>query len=120
MYNILICEDDELTLQVLENFMKMKNYIPFTARDGSEALKIIENQKIDLIVSDIHMNPMDGITLLETLRKNDNRVPFVLITAHPDIETFIHAIHDLGAFEYIHKPLDLNVLQSVIEQLLEK
>ncbi len=120
MANILICEDEELTRQVLENFFKSKNFNTSSAVDGSKALQILEETEIDLIVSDIHMNPMDGITLLETLRKNDNQIPFVLITAHPDIETYIHTIHDLGAFEYVHKPLDLDILMSVIGRLLKE
>lgn len=119
MANILICEDEELTLQVLENFFKSKDFNTSTAEDGSKALEIMEKTEIDLIVSDIHMNPMDGITLLETLRKDGNQIPFVLITAHPDIESYIHAIHDLGAFEYVHKPLDLDILMSVINRLLK-
>jgi len=119
MRNILICEDEELTLQVLENFVKSQKFTAFTATDGTEALKIIANNKIDLVISDIHMNPMDGVTLLETLRKDDNAVPFILITAHPDVETYIHALHHLGAFEYIQKPLDLDILMSVINRLLE-
>ena len=119
MPNILICEDEELTLQVLENFVKTQNFTAFTATDGSGALKIIADNKIDLIISDIQMSPMDGITLLETLRKDNNAVPFILITAHPDVETYIHTLHELGAFEYIQKPLDLNILLSVINRLLE-
>jgi DNA-binding NtrC family response regulator len=120
MPNILICEDEELTLQVLENFIKTQNFGAFTATDGTAALKIIADNNIDLIISDIHMNPMDGVTLLETLRKDDNSVPFILITAHPDVETYIHALHDLRAFEYIQKPLDLDILLSVINRLLKK
>ena len=120
MANILICEDEELTRQVLENFFQSKEFNTSTAEDGSKALQILEKTKIDLIVSDIHMNPMDGITLLETLRKDGNQIPFVLITAHPDIESYIHTIHDLGAFEYVHKPLDLDILMSVINRLLKE
>ncbi|MFQ5432212.1 MAG: response regulator [Nitrospinota bacterium] len=120
MPNILICEDEKLTLQVLEDFVQSQNFTAFTATDGTEALKILADNKIDLIISDIHMNPMDGVTLLETLRKDNNAVPFMLITAHPDIETYIRTLHDLGAFEYIQKPLDLGILLSVINRLLEK
>lgn len=120
MANILICEDEELTRQVLENFFQSKDFHTYAAEDGSKALQIMEKTRIDLIVSDIHMNPMDGITLLETLRKDDNQIPFVLITAHPDIESYIHTIHDLGAFEYVHKPLDLDILMSVIGRLLKE
>ena len=119
MTNILICEDEELTLQVLENFVKSQGFTTFTATDGTEALKVMVDNEIDLIISDIHMNPMDGVTLLETLRKDKNAVPFILITAHPDVETYIHALHDLGAFEYIQKPLDLDILMSVINRLLK-
>lgn len=119
MTSILVCEDEELTLQVLKNFVKTQNFNPFTAIDGTEALKIVADNKIDLIISDIHMSPMDGVTLLETLRKDKNAVPFILITAHPDVDTYIHTLHDLGAFEYVQKPLDLDILLSIINRLLK-
>lgn len=119
MRNIVLCEDEPLTRQCMMDFLKPKGFNLFPASDGKEALKIIGENSVDLVISDIEMKPMDGITLLETLRSSNNNVPFVLVTGHPEIDSYLHAIHDLGAFEYITKPFDFNILLSVVEKLLK-
>jgi DNA-binding NtrC family response regulator len=62
---------------------------------------------------------MDGMTFLETIRRRENNVPFILMTGHPKIDAYIHAVQKLGAFEYIQKPIDLDILYIAIERLLK-
>ena len=118
MPKILVCEDEELTRKVLVSLLTSQGHEVVSAPDGVRGLELIEEDGIELVISDIQMKPMGGVKLLEAIRANGNNIPFIMITAHPDIETFIHAIHNLGAFEYIQKPLDLQIVSSIIEKLL--
>ncbi len=118
MANILVCEDEPLIRQCVMDFLAPKGFTLFPVSDGTEALQTMEENSIDIVISDINMKPMDGITFLEKLRAADNMVPFVLMTGHPQIESYLHGKHDLGAFEYIQKPFDFNLLLSIIKKLL--
>jgi len=116
---VLLCEDEPLTRQCLADFLESKEFLVKTAPDGSKALELLETQSVDIIISDLNMKPMDGITLLERLRKESSQVPFILITGQPNIDSFLKATHDLGAFEYIQKPFDFNMLIAIINKLIE-
>ncbi len=118
MFNILAVDDDPLMLRLLEEFLSKYSFNIIGCGDGSEALKKLVKNDIDLIISDINMRPMDGITFLESLRAKGDMTPFILITAQPDIETFMHSVHHLDAFEYIEKPFDLDILLEMVNRLL--
>jgi two-component system NtrC family response regulator len=120
MRSILLCDDDVTTRSMFRDYFEPKGYDIFEAGDGAEALDSIAENSIDMVVSDIHMKPTDGITLLTRLREDKNDVPFILITGMPDIETYIHGIHKLGAFEYMQKPIDLEILNNIVEKMLEQ
>lgn len=120
MIDILICEDDPVVQELLKGFLGSEGFKVQMASDGSKGLEIIESGTIELVISDIQMEPMDGITLLKTLREKNNMMPFIMITGHPEIDTYIKAIHELGAFEYIQKPLDLDILLQVVNRLIKK
>lgn len=119
MKKILFCDDDVTTREMFREYFKPKGYDIFEAGDGTEALDSMAKIGVDIVVSDIHMKPTDGITFLSKLREVKNEVPFILITGMPDIETYIHGIHNLGAFEYMQKPVDLEILNTIVEKMLE-
>lgn len=119
MRKILVVEDDESTLNLLRTFLAAKKFGVTTATDGAEAIGLLNNNPFDLIVSDVQMYPMDGMTFLETLRQGGNETPFIIMTGHPQMDDFIQAVHKLGAFEYIQKPIDLDLLYLTIERLLK-
>lgn len=120
MANILVTEDDPSIQDLLKSFFESEGFGVFLASDGTKALEIIKEKQIDLVISDVEMEPMDGVALLQTLRNEKNGVPFVMITGHPDIEIYIKAIHELGAFEYVLKPIDLNILLSIANRLIKR
>jgi len=117
MTNIVLCEDDPLIRMTLTEFISSHDYHVIEAVDGTEALEIINSQSIDMVISDIHMSPMDGLSLLSKLRNQKNHIPFILVTGKPDIESFIKGVNDLGAFEYIQKPFDFNLLMTMIKKM---
>ena len=86
--------------------------------DGEEGLKLATLADPDIIVADIRMPKMDGITLLGKLREAEIDMPVIMITAYEDMETTIRAMQ-LGAFEYVRKPIDPDELELIIDRALE-
>lgn len=119
MPKILLTEDDPLTMHVLQSFLQSQKFDVVPALDGAEAMGLLENDSFDIVISDIQMKPMDGLTFLRSVRDKGNNMPFIIMTAHPRIESYIQAVHKLGAFEYIQKPLDLDILMVAIKRLLK-
>ena len=120
MSKILFCDDDVTTRGMFREYFEKKGHEIYEAGDGSEALLSLAESSVDLVVSDIHMQPTDGITFLSKLREDKNNIPFILITGMPNIETYIHGIHNLGAFEYLQKPIDLEILNNIVEKMIEQ
>ena len=118
MKNILVVDDDTSMCHLLETFLKRNGYGVTISHDGRDAEKKMKDARADLVISDIHMQPMDGVTLLKGLRSKGDDTPFILITARPDIETYLHSVHQLDAFEYIEKPFDLDILLEMVHRLL--
>jgi DNA-binding NtrC family response regulator len=118
MLKILIADDDSLTIAVLNAFFSQKNFTVKSALDGTEAIQLLQAESFDVVISDVNMTPMDGITLLKTLRDGGNDIPFIIITGHPNMDGYIDTVQKLGAFEYIQKPVELDVLHLMIKRLL--
>jgi len=120
MSKILFCDDDVTTRVMFREYFEKSGYEICEAGDGSEALLYLVENSVDLVVSDIQMKPTNGITFLSRLREDKNNIPFILITGMPDIDTYIDGIHNLGAFEYLQKPIDLEMLKNIMEKMLEQ
>lgn len=120
MHKVLLVDDDELTLTILTRFLSKKDFQVKTASDGVDAIRILDAERFDLVISDVSMAEMDGITLLKTIREKGNDVPFIMVTGHPKMEGYINAVQKFGAFEYLQKPIELEMLNSVIRSLVGK
>lgn len=116
---ILVVDDEQDVRETLEKVLKSMEYIPFTAASGKEALDIIKNNKIDVVLSDLYMPEMDGIELLKRVRSFDRNIVFMMITAHPTIETAVEAIKK-GAYDYLTKPFHVEEVRLKINRALEK
>lgn len=121
MSKILIIEDEAAIRRVLVKILAEENeaYEVDQAEDGAAGFEKIKNQDFDLILCDIKMPKMDGIELLESVKKIKPEVPVVMISGHGDMETAIHSMR-LGAFDYISKPPDLNRLLNTVRNALDK
>ena len=117
--NVLVVDDEEEVRDTLKNVLKSLDYIPYTAAGGAEALQILKNNPIDVILSDLYMPEMDGIELLKKVRRVDSKVVFLMITAHPTIETAVEAIKK-GAYDYLTKPFHIEEVRLKINRALEK
>ncbi|HEX2022127.1 MAG TPA: response regulator, partial [Candidatus Thermoplasmatota archaeon] len=89
-----------------------------TAPSGDEALKVLGDRRVDLILSDYVMPGLDGILLLRQARQRAPNVPRVLMTAFADEKVAIRAINEGNVERFLRKPLELNVLSSMVNDLL--
>ncbi len=104
MYNILICDDDKDIVNALKIYLNSPEYSFFEAYDGQEALQIIGREDIHLVLMDIMMPKMDGITAMVKLRQSSN-VPVILLTAKGEDSDKILGL-TVGADDYITKPFN--------------
>jgi two-component system nitrogen regulation response regulator NtrX len=121
MSRILIIEDEAAIRRVLVKILSEENdtYQVDEAEDGAVGLDKIKNNDYDLVLCDIKMPKMDGVEVLEEVKKIKPEIPMVMISGHGDMETAIHTMR-LGAFDYISKPPDLNRLLNTVRNALDK
>ncbi|MBI3317311.1 MAG: response regulator [Candidatus Omnitrophica bacterium] len=110
---ILLVDDDENVRRLLTEFFKRKGFDTIQAESGEAALKQIQKEKPAMILLDITMPGMDGITTLRKIREMDNHVGVVMATAIQDDEIARQAM-ELGAYHYVLKPFDLKYLELVV------
>lgn len=121
MSKILIIEDEAAIRRVLTKILSEENesYQVEDAEDGVVGLEKIKNNDYDLVLCDIKMPKMDGVEVLEAVKKIKPEIPMVMISGHGDMETAIQTMR-LGAFDYISKPPDLNRLLNTVRNALDK
>lgn len=116
MYQVLICDDQPDIVNALKIFLKPEGYSLLEASNGKEAVEMVRNQKIDLILMDIMMPVMDGIMATDQIREFSN-VPIILLTAKSETEDVVLGLN-VGADDYITKPFaPMEVLARVRSQL---
>jgi len=121
MHKILIIEDEAAIRRVLTKILSEENdtYKVEEAEDGQIGLEKIKNDDYDLVLCDIKMPKMDGVEVLEAVKKIKPEIPMVMISGHGDLETAINTMR-LGAFDYISKPPDLNRLLNTVRNALDR
>lgn len=117
-YAILYVDDEESNLRVFKNTFRRK-YTIYTALSASEGLKILQNNNINLIISDQRMPEMDGVEFLKRAMINNSSAHRILITAYSDFDAIKKAINNAKVFQYIEKPWDEKSLESIIDNALE-
>ncbi len=121
MPRILIIEDEASIRRVLIKIFaeESDSYQVEEAEDGLAGLEKIRNNEYDLVLCDIKMPKMDGVEVLEEVKKIKPEIPMVMISGHGDMETAINTMR-LGAFDYISKPPDLNRLLNTVRNAVDK
>ena len=119
MFNILVVDDDRNTRMFLEAVLKTANYTVLLAKNGIEALSVLESSHVDLIVLDIMMPGMDGYELTRTLREADNNIPILMVSAKQMPEDK-HKGFLAGTDDYITKPIDDEEMLYRIKALLRR
>ena len=121
MSKILIIEDENSIRRVLVKILTEENaqYQVFEAEYGLIGTEMIKKDDFDLVLCDIKMPKMDGVEVLEAVKKIKPEIPMVMISGHGDLDTAVNTMR-LGAFDYISKPPDLNRLLNTIRNALDR
>lgn len=115
---LLLVDDEENILRSLQRILRKEPYELTTATSGDEAIRLMENQRFDLVISDARMPGMDGPTLLATIKKQFPWCIRILLTGYADINSTISAINDGQIYRYISKPWDDDELRLILRQAL--
>ncbi|MEI8172343.1 MAG: sigma-54 dependent transcriptional regulator [Deltaproteobacteria bacterium] len=117
--NKILVVDDELNMRlVLKTLLSKEGYEVVTASDGLEALKVLKNDDVKVIVTDLKMPKLDGMGLLDRIIREYPSTPVIIITAHGTIATAVDALKK-GAFDYITKPFEQDELKSIIHKAVK-
>ncbi len=121
MAKILVIEDEAAIRRVLVKILSEENdkYKVFEAEDGLSGVEKIKGEDYDLVLCDIKMPKMDGVEVLEAVKKIKPEIPMIMISGHGDLDTAVNTMR-LGAFDYISKPPDLNRLLNTVRNALDR
>lgn len=115
---ILIVDDDEVMRETLSDVFAKMDYEVFATGTGMETIQSIHRQLIDLVLLDIRLPDMDGITVLKKIKEIDTDLMVVMMTAYSDVQTAVVAMK-AGAYDYINKPFELDELKMLIQKAVE-
>ncbi len=117
MRQILVVDDEKNMREILKILLEDNGYTVITAENGEQAIRFIdEDMIIDLIISDLKMDGIDGIGILRHIQKSEKKIPLVLITAYGSIEAAVEAMK-MGAYDFITKPFNKDVLIKIINRI---
>lgn len=111
---VLFVDDEPPVLNAMRRFSRGKGWQALTAGSGHEALKLLADQKVDVVVSDMRMPEMNGDVLLAKIKQQYPNTIRILLTGHADLKSLENAINYAGIYNYINKPWDDNILAEVI------
>ncbi|MBO5032565.1 MAG: response regulator transcription factor [Lachnospiraceae bacterium] len=118
MYNVLVCDDEKDIVSALRIYLTSEGYQVYEAFNGKEALEILEKEEIHLVLMDIMMPVMDGITAMVKLRERSN-VPVIMLTAKSEDTDKILGLN-IGADDYVTKPFNPVELQARVKSQLRR
>lgn len=116
-YTILVAEDDQPLRSVIADVLHDAGYQVVEAIDGTDALSCIESNHVDMVLTDIQMDGVDGHTLNKRLRQRGSTIPVMMMTAFGTVQDAVSAIHE-GVADYIVKPFDADLLLDKIKTYL--
>jgi DNA-binding NtrC family response regulator len=116
---ILVVDDEENARIGLSRLLSNEGFLVDSVSNGFEALNYLRQQEVNLIISDINMPEMNGIIFLKELNKSFPKSNVILITAYGGVESYIEAMN-LGAFEYINKPVKIEELKSILKKIFKE
>lgn len=118
--SLLFVDDEPSILSALRRLFRPHGYRIFTAEGGAAGLAVLEQQQIDLVVSDMRMPEMDGASFLKQVRARWPKVMRILLTGYADIGSTVSAINEGEIYRYIAKPWDDNEILSIVREATER
>lgn len=116
---LLLVDDDPGLLKLLGMRLVSEGYSVVTAESGPEALRVLWREKVDLVISDLRMDEMDGLQLFSEIQKGHPGMPVIILTAHGSIPDAVAATQQ-GVFSFLTKPVDKDALYKAIDEALEQ
>jgi two-component system response regulator PilR (NtrC family) len=116
---ILVADDEQSMREFLDIMLKKEGYKVSLASNGEEVVKLIENDLFDLVLLDIRMPRVDGISALKKIKAKSPETTVIMITAYASADTAIQAMKE-GAYDYITKPFKVEEIKLIIKNALEK
>lgn len=117
--NILIVDDEKNIRDGLKIALSKEGHSIFTASDGVEAIHIIEDEEIDLVITDLKMPNMDGHALMDAILKDYANIPIIILTGHGTVENAVTAMRN-GAYDFLTKPLNLAKLSLIVTRAVSQ
>jgi len=118
-FSILVVEDEEIARANLEHVISKEGFDVMTAKDGLEATNLINQHQFDIILTDLKMDKIDGMGVLDAAKKKDSDTEVIMITGYATVTTAVSAMKK-GSFHFITKPFKVEEIRLVIQQALEK
>jgi len=115
--HVLIVEDDAVLRNFMQEVIQRKGLRVFTARNGIEAVSFLEKEAVQLVITDLRMDGMDGMELLRTVKEKTPSTEVIITTAFGSVTSAVEAMKQ-GAFDFITKPLDLEKLDVLIDRVM--
>ena len=112
---ILIVDDEASVRFVLEQTLKNQDYMLESVGSGTEALNNLAEVEYDVILLDLHMEPVDGLTVFQAARELDPEVVVIILTAYSSVESAVEALR-LGAFDYLFKPVTPDTIRQRVKE----
>ncbi|MBI1923778.1 response regulator, partial [Candidatus Poribacteria bacterium] len=112
-HSILIVDDDDSIRFVLTKALQKEGYHILNARNGKEAIDLLNSEPVDVILLDIFMPDANGLELIETLQEMNQTAPIIIITAHGNTQTAIEAAKR-RAYDYVTKPFDIKEVRTLV------
>ena len=117
--SILIAEDEQELREYFAEYLQLFFTTVYQATNGTQALEFYRSKKPDIIITDINMPNIDGLSMIEQIRKNDKKTRIIITTAHSDKEMLLHAI-ELQLIKYLIKPIKSDELKALLLQVVEE
>lgn len=118
-FRVLVVDDEEISRANIEHIMRKEGYQVSTAGNGAEALEQVKKEQFDLIVTDLKMEKVDGMQLLESIKQLSPSTAIIMVTGYATVDSAVDALTK-GAAYYLTKPFKLDELRSTVNKVLEK
>ncbi len=116
---ILLVDDEEIARTNMDYVLRKEGYTCHCAANGAEALEVMAREDIDLVVTDLKMEQMDGIELLQQINRTNPEIPVIMVTGFATVSSAVDALKQ-GAAHYLGKPVNLDELRKTVQEVLEK
>ncbi len=117
--SILVVDDEEIARSNMQHVLSKDGYSCRCAANGIEALRVLAEEEIDLVITDLKMDRMDGLQLLQQINRLSPEIPVIMVTGFATVSSAVEALKK-GAAHYLGKPVNLDELRKTVKEVLEK